>query len=377
MDRPDTASTCGIVLEHVHKEFPGGIVAIRDLSLTVEPGELVVLVGPSGSGKTTVLRMVAGLETVTAGQVRIAGRVVTGLAPRHRNVAMVFQNYALYAHMTVRANIGFALKMAGTPKREIHMRVNQAANILGITELLDRKPAQLSGGQRQRVAMGRALVREPQAFLLDEPLSNLDAKLRGQVRAELKRLHHRLGITSVYVTHDQVEAMTLADRICVMKDGELQQLGTPQDVYEHPANVFVAGFIGSPAMNLVPATVADGQVQLAGHPVARAPEGRTDVVVGIRPEDLAVQPDGRAGIPVTVDFHEPLGSHVLVHALLGTASVPVVGESAGVVVQAGPDIRPAPGQRLTLAAEPKHIYLFDATTGAALTNDGRAQVIAS
>jgi sn-glycerol 3-phosphate transport system ATP-binding protein len=290
---------------------------------------------------------------------------------------MVFQNYALYPHMSVYKNLAYGLRQRRTPKEEIKRRVGEVSDILGITELLGRRPAQLSGGQRQRVAMGRALVREPQAFLLDEPLSNLDAKLRGQVRAELKRLHQRLGITSIYVTHDQVEAMTLADRICVMNRGELQQVGSPQEVYEHPANVFVAGFMGSPAMNLVPATISEGRVQLAGHSVARAPEGRAGVVVGIRPEDFAVQPDGRAGIPVTVDFHEPLGSHVLVHALLGDAATPGVGDPEGIVIQAAPGIRPAPGQRLTLTVDPEHIYLFDATTGAALKSDGRAQVIAS
>jgi sn-glycerol 3-phosphate transport system ATP-binding protein len=225
--------------------------------------------------------------------------------------------------------------------------------------------------------MGRALVREPRVFLLDEPLSNLDAKLRAQVRGELKRLHRRLGVTSVYVTHDQVEAMTLADRICVMNKGEVQQMGPPQEVYAQPANVFVAGFIGSPALNLLPATVAGGQVRLAGHPVAHAPDGCTDVVVGIRPESLRIEPSGRPGIPVTVDFHEPLGSHVLVHAILGDATVAIVEDAAGIVVQADPDVRPGPGQRLTLSADPKHIYLFDATTGLALPQDERLGVAAS
>ena len=363
--------------QKVSKRYPNGVLALKEFTLTVADGEFVVLVGPSGCGKSTALRLLAGLDKPTSGEIFIGGSPVTGHGPGERDIAMVFQNYALYPHMSVYKNLAYGLRQRKTPKQEIKRRVDEVSDILGITELLDRRPAQLSGGQRQRVAMGRALVREPQAFLLDEPLSNLDAKLRGQVRAELKRLHHRLGITSIYVTHDQVEAMTLADRICVMNGGELQQIGTPEEIYEHPANIFVAGFMGSPAMNLVPATVADGQVQLAGHPVAPAPEGPTDVVVGIRPEDLDVRSDGAAGIPVTVDFHEPLGSHVLVHAQLGDASVPIVGEQPGIVVQAAPDIRPAPGRRLTLTADPKHIYLFDASTGAALNNDGRAQVVAS
>jgi sn-glycerol 3-phosphate transport system ATP-binding protein len=362
---------------NITKRYPNGVFALTDFQLVVDDGEFVVLVGPSGCGKSTALRLLAGLDKPSSGEIYLGGTPVTKQGPGERDIAMVFQNYALYPHMSVYKNLAYGLRQRKTPRDEVRRRVREISEMLGIAELFDRKPAQLSGGQRQRVAMGRALVREPQAFLLDEPLSNLDAKLRGQVRAELKRLHHRLGITSVYVTHDQVEAMTLADRICVMKEGELQQLGTPQEVYEHPANVFVAGFIGSPAMNLLPATVADGQVQLGGHPVARPPEGQTNVVVGIRPEDLTVQPEGRSGIPVTVDFHEPLGSHVLVHALLGDASVHVVDEPAGIVVQAGPDVRPAPGQRLTLEVEPKHTYLFDATTGAALSNDGRAQVVAT
>jgi len=361
----------------ITKRYPNGVMALKEFDLTAADGEFVVLVGPSGCGKSTALRLLAGLDRPSSGEIYIGGSPVTKHGPGERDIAMVFQNYALYPHMSVYKNLAYGLRQRKTPRAEIQRRVHEVSDILGIAELLDRRPAQLSGGQRQRVAMGRALVREPQAFLLDEPLSNLDAKLRGQVRAELKRLHQRLGITSIYVTHDQVEAMTLADRICVMNRGELQQVGTPQEVYEHPANVFVAGFIGSPAMNLVPATVTDGQVRVAGHPVARAPDGHTDVVVGLRPEDLVVQPDGRSGIPVTVDFHEPLGSHVLVHSVLGDASVPVVGEPAGIVVQAGADVRPAPGQRLALAAEPRHVYLFDASTGAALTRDGRAQVIAS
>ena len=362
----------------VTKRYPNGVVALKEFDLTIADGEFVILVGPSGCGKSTALRILAGLDKPTSGDVCIGGTPVTKQGPGERDIAMVFQNYALYPHMSVYKNLAYGLRQRKTPKDEIKKRVHDIGEILGITELLDRRPAQLSGGQRQRVAMGRALVREPQAFLLDEPLSNLDAKLRGQVRAELKRLHHRLGITSVYVTHDQVEAMTLADRICVMNQGELQQVGTPQDVYEHPANAFVAGFIGSPAMNLVPGTVVDGQVVVGGHPVAAAPEGHAEVTVGIRPECLFIEPDGRPGIEVTVDFHEPLGSHALVHAFVGDGSVGVVADNpSSIVVQGGADLSPRPGQRLTLTAEPKHIYLFDAATGAALSTNERAGVTAS
>jgi sn-glycerol 3-phosphate transport system ATP-binding protein len=366
-----------VAYRRVTKRYPNGVVALKEFDLTVADGEFVILVGPSGCGKSTALRLLAGLDKPTSGEIRIGGTAVTNHGPGERDIAMVFQNYALYPHMSVYKNLAYGLRRRKTPKDETDRRVKEISEILGITELLDRRPAQLSGGQRQRVAMGRALVREPQAFLLDEPLSNLDAKLRAQVRGELKRLHQRLGVTSVYVTHDQVEAMTLADRICVMNKGEVQQLGTPQEVYARPANAFVAGFIGSPAMNLVPGTVADGQVRLAGRTVAPAPDGCTDVVVGIRPESLRIEPSGRPGIPVTVDFNEPLGSHVLVHAMLGDATVAVVDDAEGIVVQADPDVRPGPGQRLTLSADPKHIYLFDATTGSALRQAEEVQVVAS
>ncbi len=377
MDRPDTASTCGIVLEHVHKEFPGGIVAVRDLSLTVEPGELVVLVGPSGSGKTTVLRMVAGLETVTAGQVRIAGRVVTGLSPRHRNVAMVFQNYALYAHMTVRANIGFALRMAGTPKREIHMRVNQAANILGITELLDRKPGQLSGGQRQRVAMGRAIVREPAAFLMDEPLSNLDAKLRVEMRAEITHVHRRIGAPTLYVTHDQTEAMTMGNRVAILRQGRLEQIGTPLELYERPVNVLVAGFIGSPAMNLLPARLDssgdDWYATVGGCRIPILPPARValwpfaghDILLGLRPEDLVSTEDARDSehgiIQATVARTESLGSELLVYLSLNSdvTSPPLTARlDRRTAVQQGTYTR--------IGVNLQRLYFFDPTSGAAI-----------
>ena len=362
----------------VTKRYPNGVVALKEFDLQVDDGEFVILVGPSGCGKSTALRLLAGLDKPTSGDICVGGAAVTRQGPGERDIAMVFQNYALYPHMSVHKNLAYGLRQRKTPRADIDRRVREISEILGITELLDRKPAQLSGGQRQRVAMGRALVREPQAFLLDEPLSNLDAKLRGQVRAELKRLHHRLGITSIYVTHDQVEAMTLGDRICVMNQGEVQQLGTPQDVYEHPANVFVAGFMGSPAMNLLPATVTEGQVVLGGHALRPAPSGHADVVVGIRPESLRIAPEGHPGIQASVDFHEPLGSHALVHCVVGDGSVGVTGDSRdGIVVQADPDVRPTPGQRLSLSAEPKHIYLFDAGTGTALAEDQRERVIAS
>src|SRR3954470_13042555 len=244
-----------IVVDHVTKEFPGGVQAINDVSLTVEDGEFMVLVGPSGCGKSTLLRLIAGLEETTTGTISIGGRDVTHLAPRARDIAMVFQNYALYPHMDVRKNLGYGLRVRKTPSSEIERRVTEVAKLLGLEHLLDRKPAALSGGQRQRVAMGRAMVREPQAFLMDEPLSDLDAKLRVQMRAELARLRDTLHTTTIYVTHDQVEAMTLGDRVAVMKDGIVQQLDTPQTLYREPANLFVAAFIGSPSMNLIEATV--------------------------------------------------------------------------------------------------------------------------
>ena len=366
-----------VAYRKVTKQYPNGVVALKEFDLTVADGEFVILVGPSGCGKSTALRLLAGLDKPSSGEIHIGGTPVTKHGPGERDIAMVFQNYALYPHMSVYKNLAYGLRRHKTAKDEIDRRVREIGEILGITELFDRRPAQLSGGQRQRVAMGRALVREPQAFLLDEPLSNLDAKLRGQVRAELKRLHQRLGVTSVYVTHDQVEAMTLADRICVMNKGEVQQVGTPQEVYARPANVFVAGFMGAPAMNLIPATVVEGQVVLAGHPVAPAPAGCTEVVVGIRPESLRIEPSEQPGIPVTVDFHEPLGSHVLVHAMLGDATVAIVEDASGVVVQAPADVRPAPGQRLTLSADAQHIYLFDAATGAALGQHEMTKVVAT
>jgi multiple sugar transport system ATP-binding protein len=278
-----------IVLDHVTKRFHDGTEAVRDLSLEIADGELMVLVGPSGCGKSTALRMIAGLEDISDGECRIGGRRVNEVAPKGRDVAMVFQDYALYPHMTVRENLGYALKVAKVDKQEIDKRVEEAARTLDLSDHLDRRPRQLSGGQRQRVAMGRAIVRDPAAFLLDEPLSNLDAMLRVLMRTEIAALQNRLGTTMVYVTHDQTEAMTLGDRICVLRKGVLQQVGTPQEVYERPANIFVAGFIGSPAMNFLPATIRSDRVKL---PFVEAPLddevrercGEGDAIVGIRPE---------------------------------------------------------------------------------------------
>jgi multiple sugar transport system ATP-binding protein len=312
-----------IVLDHVSKEFPGGVQAVRDVSLEIANGEFVALVGPSGCGKTTILRMIAGLEEVTDGEITIGDRVVTDEKPKDRDIAMVFQNYALYPHMNVEQNIGFGMRLRRTPKPEVKRRVGDAAQILALFDYLDRKPAGLAGGQRQRVAIGRAMVREPQAFLMDEPLSNLDAKLRVQMRAELARLHEQLGTTIVYVTHDQVEAMTLGDRVAVLRDGVLQQLDTPQVLFHHPANLFVAGFIGSPAMNLVEATVAGDQLSFGGHrlPVPAGAKLETgkggSVILGIRPSDFedadVWRDERRPVIEVTADVVEDLGSeaHVL------------------------------------------------------------------
>src|SRR6266446_845791 len=284
-----------IALEHVTKRFPDGALAVDDFTLGIGDGEFVVLVGPSGCGKSTTLNMIAGLEDITEGELRIAGKIVNNAAPKDRDIAMVFQSYALYPHMTVRENMGFALKLAKNPRSVIDEKVNQAARILDLTQHLERKPANLSGGQRQRVAMGRAIVRDPSAFLMDEPLSNLDAKLRVQMRTEVSRIQRRLGTTMVYVTHDQTEALTLGDRIAVMRSGILQQVASPQELYDRPKNLFVAGFIGSPAMNFLAATVEDGKLRtgLGDLPLSdqlrRATEssgaGR-EVIVGIRPEDF-------------------------------------------------------------------------------------------
>ena len=371
-----------VVFEGVTKVFPGATVAVEDLSLTVEDGEFLILVGPSGCGKSTALRMVAGLEKISAGTIRVGDTVLNDIPPKERDIAMVFQNYALYPHMTVEKNLGFALRQRKASKDEIARRVGDMAAMLGLTELLQRRPGQLSGGQRQRVAMGRALVREPQVFLLDEPLSNLDAKLRVQMRAELKKLHHRLGITTIYVTHDQVEAMTLGDRIAVLSAGRLQQIGAPQDVYDHPANVFVAGFIGSPPMNLLRGTVRDGQVWAGDLVFAREGVPDADVVVGIRPEGLRpVGPDDPGpGFELHVDVVEPLGDEVMVHGTVSARDAgvqiepeeatlladTVAEDRAAVTVRLAPDVRPAPGSSVHLAVDPAGVHLFDADSGIAI-----------
>jgi sn-glycerol 3-phosphate transport system ATP-binding protein len=368
-----------IVLRDIRKEFPGGTVAVNDLTLTVGSGEVLVLVGPSGCGKSTALRLVAGLEKPTSGTIEIAGEDVGGLGPRERDLAMVFQNYALYPHLNVFRNIAFPLKEQRVAKPEIERRVNDVAGMLELSELLRRKPGQLSGGQRQRVAMARALVREPRAFLLDEPLSNLDAKLRAQVRGELKTLLARIGVTSIYVTHDQVEAMTLGDRIAVLDRGLLQQLGTPDEVFDRPANLFVAAFMGSPPMNLLRGR-AEGGVLLAGAlrlDVSGVPDG--DVVVGFRPESLSLSGSGGPGLDMQVEVVEPLGTETLVHGstegdlvrpeeVLGEGDeLPALaGARAAIAARLGPRERPAIGERVRLELDVAGAHLFDARTGQAL-----------
>jgi multiple sugar transport system ATP-binding protein len=353
-----------VVLEGVTKRF-GDVVAVDDLTLTAEDEEFLVLLGPSGCGKSTALRIIAGLEEPTAGTVRIGSRVVNDVEAKDRDVAMVFQTYALYPHMTVRRNIEFPLKSRGVPRDDRASLVDEAARGLGLEGLLDRKPAQLSGGQRQRVALARAIVRRPEAFLMDEPLSNLDAKLRVQTRAELIELHRRLAATVVYVTHDQVEAMTMGDRIAIMDGGVLQQVGPPQAVYDQPANLFVAGFIGGPPMNTVPARVAsDGDAVVVELPGARVPlppaigagvarAGITDVVLGIRPENLRI--DG-GPLPATVMVVESLGHERHVVCRLDDGTMVIVRQLAA-------DRGSADGSTVHLSLPAEHLHVFDAATG--------------
>jgi sn-glycerol 3-phosphate transport system ATP-binding protein len=344
-----------IEFEDVRKSY-GSNAVVHGITLAVEDGEFVVLVGPSGCGKSTLLRMVAGLEEITAGTIRIGGRVVNELEPRDRDCAMVFQNYALYPHMSVYDNMAYGLKIRRLPRDEIDRRVKEAAAILELDGLLERKPRQLSGGQRQRVAMGRAIVREPAAFLFDEPLSNLDAKLRVQTRLEIQKLHRRLRTTSLYVTHDQVEAMTLAQRMIVMNAGRAEQVGTPEAVYARPATTFVASFIGSPPMNLLAGRLsADGTRFTTGDTTITLPQPRTDwagreIVLGVRPEHLVV---GGGRLSLTVDTVEVLGAEHLVHGRIGGTSV---------IVRAGPDTHPAPGSALPLGFAATSTHWFDATT---------------
>ena len=345
-----------VTIAGVHKQF-GTTPVIRGVDVAIADGQFCVLVGPSGCGKSTLLRMIAGLEEITQGEIAIGDRVVNRVPPKERDIAMVFQNYALYPHMTVRDNMSFALTLAKLGKPEIAQRVARAADILGLVPYLDRYPRQLSGGQRQRVAMGRAIVRDPQVFLFDEPLSNLDAKLRVQMRTEIKELHQRLKTTSIYVTHDQIEAMTMADKIVVMRDGVIEQTGDPLTLYDRPANTFVAGFIGSPAMNLIPGVVGDaGQVAFADGAAlplpagARAEPGR-QVLYGVRPEHCAL---GTSGLPVDVVVVEPTGADTQLYCRFG-------GQEVTATIRDRTDCRP--GDRIRLAPDLARAHVFDAASG--------------
>jgi multiple sugar transport system ATP-binding protein len=351
-------------IKNVHKHF-GGTHVIRGVDVDIADGEFTVLVGPSGCGKSTLLRMIAGLEEITSGAIEIGGKVVNDMPPKERDIAMVFQNYALYPHMKVRDNMAFSMLLAKRPRSEIDERVAKAAGILGLQDLLDRYPRQLSGGQRQRVAMGRAIVRDPQVFLFDEPLSNLDAKLRVAMRTELKELHQRLKTTSVYVTHDQIEAMTMADQIVVMRDGLVEQRGRALELYDRPANVFVAGFIGSPAMNLVKGTLkrANGtsRVDFEGGASIAAPQGTKGddgqaVIYGMRPEHLALGREGE-GVPAQVAVVEPTGADTQVFAKFGTHEL-------AAVFRERHDFRS--GETIRLVPDPARTHLFDAQTGKSL-----------
>jgi multiple sugar transport system ATP-binding protein len=388
-----------IVLDHVTKRFPDGTVAVDDANLDIADGEFAILVGPSGSGKSTLLNMIAGLEDITEGEIHIGDRVVNQLAPKDRDIAMVFQDYALYPHMTVRENMAFGLKLARVDRAEMDRKVKQAAELLELTELLDRKPANLSGGQRQRVAMGRAIVRSPQAFLMDEPLSNLDAKLRVQTRTTIARLQNQLGTTTVYVTHDQTEAMTLGDRVAVLRSGGvIQQVDTPQELYQRPRNLFVAGFIGSPSMNFLPSTLEDGQLRTPlgdltlpaeiRAKVERSGAGR-DLIMGIRPENFEdaalVAADQKAQgltFSAVVDVLESLGADEYAYFRLqgarataqeleelaadaGAADIPGAGEQ--IVARLDPASRAREGQKLELWFDPRKLHLFNPSNGTHLT----------
>ena len=390
-----------IVLEHITKRFPDGSLAVNDFNLEIADGEFVILVGPSGCGKSTTLNMIAGLEDITSGELRIGGRVVNTKSPKDRDIAMVFQSYALYPHMTVRENMGFALKLAKTPQATINQKVEEAARVLDLEQFLDRRPANLSGGQRQRVAMGRAIVRDPAAFLMDEPLSNLDAKLRVQTRTEVSRLQKRLGTTMVYVTHDQTEALTLGDRVAVMRTGVLQQAASPKELYERPVNLFVAGFIGSPAMNFLAGTLEDGMLRTTlgdirlsdrlRREVERSGTGR-DVIVGLRPENFEdaalVSPDNRPhGITfrANIDVLESLGSDVFVYFTHGrdqgvsSAELEELARDSGraggasgetIVARLDAATRIGEGQNAELWVETRAVHVFDPATGRNLSLAG-------
>jgi multiple sugar transport system ATP-binding protein len=385
-----------IILDHVTKRFPDGSLAVDDFNLNIADGEFVILVGPSGCGKSTTLNMIAGLEDITSGELRIGGQVVNTKSPKDRDIAMVFQSYALYPHMTVRENMGFALKLAKTPQATVNQKVEEAARILDLTQHLDRKPANLSGGQRQRVAMGRAIVRDPAAFLMDEPLSNLDAKLRVQMRTEVSRIQRRLGTTTVYVTHDQTEAMTLGDRVAVMRLGVLQQVGSPKELYERPVNLFVAGFIGSPAMNFMSGTLENGRLRTSlgdfrlGDRLRRVVEsagsGR-EVIVGLRPENFEdaalVSADARGNgiaFPATIDVLESMGSDVYVYFTKdlegggmdaaelaelardsGRADTGASGDTVVARLDAATSIRE--GQQADLWVDARAMHIFDPASG--------------
>jgi multiple sugar transport system ATP-binding protein len=347
-----------VVIRDVRKAF-GLAPVIHGVTITIDDGQFAVLVGPSGCGKSTLLRMIAGLENITAGEIQIGDRVVNNLLPKERDVAMVFQNYALYPHMTVAANMAFSMKLRGAPMDEIEKRVMRAAEILGLAQLLERYPRQLSGGQRQRVAMGRAIVRDPQVFLFDEPLSNLDAKLRVQMRTEIKELHQRLKTTTVYVTHDQIEAMTMADKIVVMHDGLVEQIGAPLELYDRPQNIFVAGFIGSPAMNFLQGTIrSNGSLGFDGPggarlPLAAAPQGSEGhaAVYGVRPEHFVIADDG---VEAVIQVVEPTGSEIQIVAKLGDTEI----------IAAFHERYPfKPGDKIRLKPDPRLVHLFDAITG--------------
>ncbi len=358
-------------LDNVRKQYDHGKLAVAGATFEAANGELLVLVGPSGCGKTTLLRMIAGLETVTAGTIEIGGRVVNEVPPRERDIAMVFQNYALYPHMSVAENLAFGLKLRGESRAEVERRVQAAAEVLGLHDMLQRRPRQLSGGQRQRVALGRALVREPKVFLLDEPLSNLDARLRLSMRVEIARLHRRLGATMIYVTHDQIEAMTLGQRIVVLNDGVIQQIDTPMRLYEQPANLFVAGFLGSPAMNLLRGTLqVDGEgAQLRIDGAAALPLGELqrvrpelssyagqEIVLGLRPEHLHLTTADRANrsaLRATLEVVEPVGNEVFLNLRFGSNEI---------VARVPPQSLPAHGAQVTLSFDPQHLHAFDPRT---------------
>ncbi|CAN2212288.1 MalK ABC-type sugar transport systems, ATPase components [Candidatus Nanopelagicaceae bacterium] len=354
-----------VVFENASRIYPGTTApAVDKLNLTVNDGEFLVLVGPSGCGKSTSLRMLAGLEEIDGGRILIGDRDVTNVAPKDRDIAMVFQSYALYPHMTVAENMGFALKIAGVDKAERDKRVREAAKLLDLEPYLERKPKALSGGQRQRVAMGRAIVREPQVFLMDEPLSNLDAKLRVATRTQIAALQRRLGITTVYVTHDQVEAMTMGDRVAVLKDGLLQQVDTPRNLYDNPANAFVAGFIGSPAMNLLNAPVSGGKAHLGDLDIDVPASAGASVTVGIRPEGWV---PAAKGFHVLVEVVEELGSDAFVYGKPADSNVKfanAVDEGAQVIVRWDPKNPPKAGDTVTVVNVPGAVHLFDASTGA-------------